>query len=101
MSEKRQPNASPIEYLTSVWGIMSFGLIGVPLVMLVALDVVDQVLEPVVSAMVAAPIALVCTVVIAFYGISLRDELYRYTRTLSFRGSAKDGQAKNLLPIPI
>jgi len=96
MSEKWRPNAPAIEYIASVWGIMSFALILVPLLMLVALEQVDKVLQPVVSAVVGAPIALVCTYVIAFYGLSLRDELYKYTRTLSFRR-----QTRPPMPIPI
>jgi hypothetical protein len=83
-----------LEYLMSVWGILSFGLIFVPALMLALYTPVNNILQPIASVKVGGPIALLCTFVIAFYVLTLRDVLFRYTYTLPFGEKPKR-------PIPV
>lgn len=78
--------AAAVTYLSSVWGIFSFGLSVVPLIMMILDTQSNLVLQPVASPRVAGPISLLCTAIISFYMFTLRDDLYRYSLTLPFRG---------------
>jgi hypothetical protein len=73
-----------LRYSLNAWGLFSLGLALVPLLMLMAYSVVDDILWPVVSLRVGGPISLIATLVIAFFAYTLRDDLHRYTHTRSF-----------------
>jgi hypothetical protein len=75
------------DYVFSVWGGLSFVLILGPLVLL--FPPVDARLKTISATWVSVPIALVCGFVIAFYMMTLRDDLYRYTRTRAFSEKPK------------
>jgi len=89
VQRNEQRLSAVLEYLMSVWGILSFGLILVPLLMLALYGPVNNMLQPIASVKVGGPIALLCTFIIAFYILTLRDELFRYTYTLPFGEKAK------------
>ena len=89
VQRNEQRLSAVLEYLMSVWGILSFALMLVPLLMLVLYTPVNNMLQPIASAKVGAPIALLCTFVIAFYVLTLRDALFRYTYTLPFGEKTK------------
>jgi hypothetical protein len=74
-------------YFASIWAILSFLLIFVPLFMLLpgVFSWVDKVLLPIASLRVAAPIALLLSLVFAFYMFSVRDDLHHYARTLGVK----------------
>ena len=74
-------------YFTSIWAILSFLLIFIPLFMLLpgVFSWIDKILQPIASLRVAGPIALLLCLVIAFYVFSMRDDLHTYGRTLRFK----------------
>jgi hypothetical protein len=74
-----------LRYSLNAWGLFSLGLPLVPLLMLLTYGAVDAVLWPIASLRVGGPIALIATLVIAFFAYTLRDDLHRYTHTCSFR----------------
>jgi hypothetical protein len=80
--QKGQQGNTALDYLQSVWGILSFVLILGPLVLL--FPPVDDRLKDISATWVSVPIALVCGFVIAFYMMTLRNELFAYTHTRSF-----------------
>lgn len=77
------------EYLSSAWGFLSFGLVLIPVIMMVLYEPFDESLQPIASLRVGGPISLLCTFVIAFYMLSLRYEIHRYTHTASFAKKAR------------
>ena len=83
-------------YFTSIWAILSFLLILGPLFMLLpkVLSWVDGVFQPIASVRVAAPIALLLTLVIAFFLFSMRDDLHETHQSRTFR-------EKQGTPLPI
>ena len=80
---QEQQSTMALEYWLSVWGILSLVLIFAPLTLL--FPTVNARLEPISAVWVSVPIAVVCAFVIAFYMFTLRDALFKYTFTLSFR----------------
>jgi len=74
-------------YFTSIWAILSFLLILGPLFMLLpmVLSWVDGIFQPIASIRVAAPIALLLTLVIAFFLFSMRDDLHEQSESRTFR----------------
>jgi hypothetical protein len=86
-TQRSERQFATIEYLSSIWGILSFVLILGPLVLL--FPPVDARLKTISATWVSVPIALVCGFVIAFYIMTLRDELFKFTRTRSFSEKPK------------
>ena len=76
-----------VAYWGSFWGVLSALLVLPPLLMLMPglYGWVNETLQPIASARVGAPIALLNTMVIAFYIYSLRDALHHYQRMLRFK----------------
>ena len=74
-------------YFASIWAILSFLLIFVPLFILLpgVFSWVDKVLQPIASLRVSAPIALLLSLVFSFYMFSVRDALHHYTLTLGVK----------------
>jgi hypothetical protein len=83
-SEQQGQGTDLLRYSLNAWGLFSLGLPLLPLFMLLAYSAVDAILRPVVSLRVGGPIALIATLVIAFFAYTLRDDLHRYTHTRSF-----------------
>lgn len=84
----RVAKVSPfIAYFVNVWGVLSLFLILPPLFMMMPIvyPVVNEVLQPVVSARVGAPIAFLVTAIVAFYMYSLRDAIHHYSLTRHFK----------------
>ncbi len=79
-------SGSAAKYLINVWGVLSFLLILPPLFMLLpgVYQMANEALQPIASVRVGAPIALICNFVIAFYMLTLRDDLRRYSHTRMF-----------------
>lgn len=75
-------------YFGSIWAILSFLLIAVPLFLLLpgVFAWVDGILQPLVSLRVAGPIVLILTMGIAFFMFSTRDELREVALIRSFKG---------------
>jgi hypothetical protein len=65
-------------YFGSIWAILSFLLIFVPLFLLLPgiFAWTNEILQPVVSLRVAGPISLLVVLVIAFFMFSMREELH-------------------------
>jgi hypothetical protein len=82
------------DYFITPWGIFSVALILIVIAMLLFFDVVNPALQPLVSLRVGGPMALICSLVIAFYIYALRDEAYRYTHTIAFT-------ARRRQPLPV
>ena len=82
-----------VAYWGSFWGVLSALLVFPPLFMLMPglYGWVNEVLQPIASARVGAPISLLNTAVIAFYVYSLRNALHHRERTLRFK--EKPGQS--------
>jgi hypothetical protein len=76
-----------VGYFSSFWGFLSFLVILPPLFMILPgiFRLVNDALQPIASARVGAPIALLNTMIIAFYVFSLRDALRHYTLTRHFK----------------
>ncbi|MBN1582653.1 MAG: hypothetical protein JXA89_18225 [Anaerolineae bacterium] len=74
-----------VAYFGNVWGILSFGLILLPLFALMSFNWVNSILQPIASIMVAGPISLLVTAIIAFYMYSLRNQIHHYSLTRKFR----------------
>jgi hypothetical protein len=76
-----------LAYLRNFWGLLSFLLILPPLLMIMPgiFPLVNNALQPVASARVAGPIALLSTAIIAFYVFSLRETLYHYSNLRQFK----------------
>ena len=74
-----------VAYFGNVWGILSFGLILLPLFALMSFNWVNSILQPIASIMVAGPISLLVTAIIAFYMYSLRNQIHHYSLTRKFK----------------
>jgi hypothetical protein len=83
-SERQDEGMDFLRYSLNAWALFSLGLPLLPLFMLLAYGAVDAVLRPIASLRVGGPIALIATLVIAFFAYTLRDDLHRYTHTRSF-----------------
>jgi hypothetical protein len=83
-------------YFLSIWAILSFLLIFVPVFMLLPkiLSTLHNILWPIASVRVAAPIALLITLIIAFFMFTMRDDLHDYSQSITFK-------EKKGIPLPI
>ena len=74
-------------YFGSIWAILSFLLIFAPLFMLLpgVFSWANEILQPVVSLRVAGPIALLITLIVAFFMFSMREELHEGALTSPFK----------------
>jgi hypothetical protein len=74
-------------YFGSIWAILSFILIFAPLFMLMpgVFSWANEILQPVVSLRVAGPIALLITLIVAFFMFSMREELHEGALTSPFK----------------
>ena len=74
-------------YFGSIWAILSFILIFAPLFMLLpgVFSWANEILQPVVSLRVAGPIALLITLIVAFFMFSMREELHEGALTSPFK----------------
>jgi hypothetical protein len=95
-SDNKGVSDNTFGYFASIWAILSFLLILAPLFMLLpmVLSRVDGIFQPIASVRVGAPIALLLTLVIAFFLFSMRDDLHEQSQSRTFR-------AKQGTPLPI
>lgn len=77
--------SSLLAYFGNVWGILSIGLILLPLFSLMLFNWVNRILQPIASITVAGPISLLVTAIIAFYMYSLRNSFHHYSLTRGFQ----------------
>ena len=77
-NDNRDVKDLTLGYFGSIWAILSFLLIVVPLFMLLpgVFSWADDILQPVVSLRVAGPITLLITLIVAFFMFSMREELH-------------------------
>jgi hypothetical protein len=86
-SDNKNVHDLTLGYFGSIWAILSFLLIFVPLFMLLpgVFSWLNEILQPMVSLRVAGPISLLITLVIAFFMFSMREELHEGALTRPFR----------------
>jgi hypothetical protein len=79
-------------YFASIWAILSLLLIFAPLFTLLpgVFSWVDKILQPIASLRVAVPIALLLSLVFAFFMFTVRDTVHHFMRTRCFK--EKPGQ---------
>ena len=86
-SDNRGMTDLTLGYFLSIWAILSFLLIFVPVFMLLPkiLSTLHNILWPIASVRVAAPIALLITLIIAFFMFTMRDDLHDYSQSITFK----------------